>query len=515
MTRFKISLIFILSYAILCCKTIHKDTGALPKLRVSKANPHLLETEAGEPVFINNFTLWKLIEHGTREDIGEILTLCREKNYNMVSSMILGIAAWEGQDYPAGTTAYGDDAFERDSTGFPDPLRPVTTPGNDPAIPSEYDFWDHVEYVIDLAASKKMYITLHPAWGNWFSGFVHGQKPEDVLLFDDHKAYRYGHWLGTRFGAKSNVVWMLGGDRSAIYDHKTRWYTDSLTRDYRSLYHAMAEGLADGAKGVDHHDGIADYDVLVMSYHPRKWGPNSSEWFHDAPWLDFNSIQDTPADQAAYIRQDYALTPVKPTWLYEPVYEGAIHEWGVRYQAYQTVLMGGFGHTYGSDIWEFKSNWRELEALPGNRQMKFMNHVVREIWTDAQFLNRMPDQTMILEEQGSIKGRGITAVTDFETKKNSRNESSDLITGMRCKQGEWALVYSAGGKDITLDLGKLAEGEMSAYWFNPRNGTWWTDDSEGESMKPFLKKVSTGKGSYSFNPPGEAGPDHDWILVLR
>lgn len=224
--------------------SIDQPKETMPQLRVSEANAHLLETESGKPVFVNNFTLWKLIEHGTREDIDEVLMLCKEKNYNMISSVILG---WPGTEHPTGTNAYGAQAFVRDSTGWPDPLSPVTTSGSDPKDPSQYDFWDHVEYLIDLAASKEMYITLHPAWGNWFSGYVHGQKPEDVLLFDDHSAYRYGHWLGARFGNKSNVVWMLGGDRSAVYDKRTRWYSDTISRDYRHLYHAMAEGLSDGA----------------------------------------------------------------------------------------------------------------------------------------------------------------------------------------------------------------------------------------------------------------------------
>lgn len=504
----------LLAFLLLACSTEPNDEK-MPTLRVSETNPHLMETEPGKPIFVNNFTLWKLIEHGSREDIDEILTLCKEKGYNMVSSMILGIATWQGADYPAGTNVYGADAFVRDSTGWPDPLSPVTTSGSDPGDPSQYDFWDHVEYVIDCAASKKMYITLHPAWGNWFSGFVHGQKPEDVLLFDDHSAYRYGHWLGARFGDKSNVVWMLGGDRSAIYDKRTRWYSDSVSRDYRHLYHAMAEGLSDGANGVDSHDGKADYSTLVMSYHPRKWGPNSSDWFHDAPWLDFNSIQDTPIDQAMYVPADYKKSPVKPTWLYEPIYEGAISDWGVRYQAYQTVLMGGFGHTYGSDIWTFKSNWRELEALPGNKQMKYMYYALREIWTDDQYLSRMPDQSMIVGDPGSVKGRGAMSTRDFETKARKELETSDLISAMRCKDGTWAMVYTAGGRELTLDVSNLKTGKMDAYWFDPRTGTWWTGEEAADDMKPFSMDLATGQGTLTFTPPGEPGRNNDWLLVLR
>ncbi len=485
------------------------------QLRVSLTNPRLLETVAGTPVFLNNFTLWKLVEHGTREDAAEILDICRKNKYNMVSSMILGIAAWEGKSYLAGTTPYGARAFEIDPKGNPDPLKPITTPGNTFNDRVQYDFWDHMEYIIDLAAERGMYIGLHPAWGNWFSGFVHGQKPEDVLLFDENKAYKYGQWLGKKFGNKKNVVWMVGGDRSAVYDSKTKWYGATDVKDYRPLYRALAEGLADGSNGLDKPDRRADYKNIMISYHPRKWAPNSSEWFHNDPWLRFNSIQDTPIDQVAAFSNDYMLTPAKPTWLYEPVYEGAIHTWGVRYQAYQTVLMGGFGHTYGSDIWEFKSDWRELAELPGNKQMAHLNKVVYEIWSGKQFLNRLPDQALIVGDQGKTYGRGMTLVTDFETKKGQDNERSDKITAMRCKDGQWAMVYTSNGREVTLDLSRLHTGKVDAFWFNPRNGNWWVNGKEFEKPTPFDKRMNTGTGSRLFDPPGTPGAGNDWVLVLK
>lgn len=506
---------FITLFLILffCTCTDKKDeSNSLEPLRVSETNPHLIETVTGNPVFLNNFTLWKLIERGTREEIEEVLDSCKTNKYNMISSVIL---SWSGNDIEAGVSVYGDHAFQKDSIGYPDSLRPIVEQGNDFNDPEQYDYWDHVAYVIDLAAQKGLYIGLHPAWGNWFSGYVHGQKPEDVLLFDDYRAYQYGQWLGEKFGNKKNIIWMVGGDRSAVYNAKTRWYESEEVKDYRHIYRAMAEGLADGVNNINNQDGKADYGNIMISYHPRKWAPNSSEWFHADEWLAFNSIQDTPADQMVSVPNDYGLTPVKPTWLYEPIYEGAIHEWGVRYQAYQTVLMGGFGHTYGSDIWAFSSNWREYTTLPGNKQMKYLYEVVREIWTDKEFLNRMPDQSLIIGDVGKTYGRGLSAVTDFETKDKQANEKSDRITAMRGKDGKWALVYSANGREITLNLELLYKGKLNAYWFNPRNGKWQVNGNEYDDLTPFKKNVETGKGFHTFIPPGEPGRGNDWVLVLK
>ena len=198
----KYAILFVLCLTfVVCC--VNDNLRNYPEsLEKSNVNSHLLETISGNPVFLNNFTLWKLIEHGTRQDAEEILSICKENKYNMVSSMILGIATWKGMAYEAGVTSYGDHAFENDASGYPNPLEPIVTSGNDFNDPEQYDFWDHVEYIIDLAAKKGMYIGLHPAWGNWFSGYVHGQKPEDIMLFDEFKAYKYGQWLGQKFGNK-------------------------------------------------------------------------------------------------------------------------------------------------------------------------------------------------------------------------------------------------------------------------------------------------------------------------
>ena len=55
---------------------------------------------------------------------------------------------------------------------------------------------------------------------------------------------------------------------------------------------------------------------------------------------------------------DWQRTPIKPTWLFEGRYEGYFKrgycpeqwgEWQARLQAWQTVLAGAFGHTYGHE----------------------------------------------------------------------------------------------------------------------------------------------------------------------
>ena len=239
------------------------------------------------------------------------------------------------------------------------------------------------------------------------------------------------------------------------------------------------------------------------------------QWRRD--WLTFNSIQDTPYDQVVSVPYDYNLIPLKPTWLFEGRYEGATSAWAVRYQAYQTVLAGGFGNTYGSDNWKFPPNWRELVLLPGVRQMAYLYTVVREIWSDAEFFDRIPDQTLIIGDQGDTKGDGMT-IGDGDGGPISEKKaiaSSDRITAMRGNNGKWAMVYSANGRDISLNVSQLYSGKMDAYWFNPRNGMWWMNDQEFIEPVAFNKGLTTGSGSFVFEAPGIPGPDNDWVLVLK
>lgn len=43
-----------------------------------------------------------------------------------------------------------------------DPTRLATTPGANPANETEYDYWDHVDFIINRIAYKGMYVGLLP-----------------------------------------------------------------------------------------------------------------------------------------------------------------------------------------------------------------------------------------------------------------------------------------------------------------------------------------------------------------
>ena len=66
--------------------------------------------------------------------------------------------------------------------------------------------------------------------------------------------------------------WILGGDNVADTEEK------------KTIWNLVAKGITEGVAGSE------DYGRTIMTYH-CPGGNSSSQWFHAAPWLDFNMIQ--------------------------------------------------------------------------------------------------------------------------------------------------------------------------------------------------------------------------------
>ena len=474
-------------------------------LRVSD-NGRFLVRNDGSGFFPIADTAWALAWQLNRSKVEMYLQRRKDQQFNTIA--IVAFPSYAHVDVAA--NAQGDHAFEIKSGRY-DPLRPVVTPGNSAGNSVEYDYWDHLDYIIDTSAAKGMYVVLLPAWGSRVAGDWGNGKATPEIIFDPTSAYQYGRWIGQRFKAKRNIIWMMGGDRSAVYGKK----------DYRSVFRAMAEGVADGVNGINRQDGKADYSTTLMSYHPRKWMPNSSEWFHNDTWLDFNSIQDQPKDQITASELDYGLNPAKPTWLFEGGYEHrrrVYKDWQIRYQSYQTVFAGGFGITYGNmNTFHFGENvsgldepvatgkagkWESGLDDPGAMDMQHLLKLMTSFSND-QFLDRIPDQSVIDGDAGGMEGG--------EGVKSSRLQAT------RGNKGDHAMIYSANGRNIRIRMSRLMAPSMNAFWFNPRDGKWWVNDRGFANQKPFVEDIPSGPAApiREFDPPDNLGDGNDWVLVLK
>ena len=435
----------------------------LPRLKVSE-NRRFLVTETGEPFFYLADTAWELFHRLDRKQALEYLDTRAAQRFTAVQAVAL--AELDGITVP---NAYGKLPFLDE-----DPTRPAVTPGSNPSDPHQYDYWDHVDYIIDQANARGLYVALLPSWGSWVNS---GGRDKSYLT--PRNAQAYGEFLGKRYG-KKGIIWILGGDRNPA--------------GFEETWRALARGIAIGVSGKE------DYDAVLMSFHPRG-GATSSTWFHNEPWLDFNMQQDghgLPGNAKSWekIAADYSRSPVKPVLDGEPLYEdhplafrarelGYSFDAHVRQYAYWDTFSGACGHTYGNHaVWQMFAPgrkrvngplmyWQQAIHRPGAAEMQY----VRALLESRPYLTRVPDQSTVVDPL----------------------DGADHIAATR---GDgYLLVYSAQGRKFTVRMGRISGAAVKASWYNPRTGT-------SEAAGSF-----DNTGEREFVPPSE-GFGSDWVLVL-
>jgi len=436
----------------------------LPRLKVT-GDHRFLTTADGKPFFYLADTGWELLHRLDRKQAVEYLNKRAAQGYNVIQAVAL--AELDGISDP---NPYGDLPLINE-----DPARPAVTPGASFSDKNAYDYWDHVDYIVDQANARGLYIAMLPSWGRW----VNSNGRTDKALLTPENAQSYGEFLGKRYG-KKGIIWILGGDRTPT--------------GFEATWRALARGITLSVAGKE------DHDALLMSFHPRG-GETSSTAFHNDAWLDFNMHQ-TGHGLAERVRsweritKDYQLQPVKPVLDGEPLYEdhplafraaefGYSFDAHVRQRAYWSVFSGSCGHTYGNhSVWQMYAPqrkpvngpllyWDEAIHRPGAAQMGYVRWLVES----RPYFSRVPDQSLIAD---ALDGADRIAAT---------------------RGDGYAFIYSAQGRKFTVNLGKISGQQLKAWWFNPRTGT--------------AAEIATiaNTGTSEFRCPSE-GFGSDWVLVL-
>jgi hypothetical protein len=344
---------------------------------------------------------------------------------------------------------YGDRPFLND-----DPTQPKVTPGNDTADTLAYDYWDHVEFIIDRAKDYGIYLVFLPVFNATEGDGYNFLSPEN--------AYQYGKFIGDRFRDKTNIIWCIGGDVLADNDYR------------KQTWNLLAKGVNEGVAGVE------DYSKTLMTFHTRG-GHSSSDFFHDAPWLDFHMLQTWAAYTRIYqaVSKDYNRIPVKPILHGEGAYEEGpeyptkpITPLVIRKQMYWAMFAGGM-HTYGNtSVWNFGTNpeyvqkdWKLALESQGTQQLS----IARTFFESQDWWELVPDQSIIVHEVDSM---------------------NHLDAAIRSGDGKRIIVYFSEIQPLKLDLSKLAgDGIISSEWVNPENG----EKTESEEV--------TSTGIMMFTPP--------------
>lgn len=464
MKLFIASVLLVLTLVIgACSQRVQSEKKGLPTLKVSEKQRFLVD-EKGNPFFWLGDTGWLLFTKLNREEADQYLTDRAAKGFNVIQVMVLHTLNAKN--------AYGDSALINMNVATP-----LLTEGNTFEDPVQYDYWDHVDYIIGKAADKGIYIGLVPVWGS-------NVKAGNV---SSHQAEKYAEFLAKRNGNQTNIVWLNGGDVRG---------SDSI-----QVWQTIGKTLKKFAPGH------------LVTFHP--FGrTQSSTWFHTEPWLDFNMFQsghrrydqDTARNETRYgednwryVQVDYAKKPFKPTLDAEPSYEGipqGLHDtlqprWNdndLRRYAYWSVFSGACGFTYGNNsVMQFykpngkpgdygaSQSWEQAINSPGAGQMAHLKNLMLKY----QFTELVPDQSLVANQ-------------------GERYNYQAALRGEKC-----LMVYTYNGRSISLNQEKLMGDEFRLSWFCPRDGSL----IDGQT----LRKTEIAE----FDPPGDPENGNDWVLILE
>ena len=159
-------------------------------LKVSVDGRHL-EDQAGQAFLINGDTPWSLIVELTKAEADVYLEDRRSRGFNTIIVEII-------------ENEFGGP-FNRDGD------YPFLSSG-DFSQPNEA-YFQHADWVINKAAEKGILVILTPAYIGYNCG-GEGWCPE--MKADSLADLRgYGRFLGNRYKAYDNIIWMHGGDAAA------------------------------------------------------------------------------------------------------------------------------------------------------------------------------------------------------------------------------------------------------------------------------------------------------------
>lgn len=457
---------------------------------------HYLQTEHGAPFFWLGDTAWQLIHATTRAECSYYLHTRAAQGFSVIQACMLSEMAGVRKPSALGLRPFHDN----------DPSRPDAA------------YFDRIAEIVQEASAVGLYVALLPTWGDKLTASYGEGTPSwgagPRLFRKDNLdvARGYGSYLGKKFAADTNVVWMLGGDRparirgaSAALKATAKDNGIPVDEDWMPIWEAMVQGLADGL-------GRAP----VTLYHPQGGIESTSVLLNDAPWLSINGIQsghgaghDSPIWEL--IARDFAIAPAKPTLDLEPNYEdhpynpwpawdpatGYYRDYDVRKQLYRSVFAGACGVTYGHHaVWQF-----------ANARNGVINHADRD-WIRAMY---RPGGTQAVFLRRLIESRpSQTRIPDQSLLKENPANGPDHAVATRDQKGTYLFAYlPRADYDTVIDLSGI-RGPRRGWWFDPRTGigTPLEQDCDGSVLR--LKTPPLGPDtvlvidaiSANYAPPG-------------
>jgi len=313
----------------------------------------------------------------------------------------------------------------------------------------------------------------------------------------ESKAFDYGQYLGNRYKAFPNIVWIHGNDFQS-------WQNSADT--------ALVQAVARGIENIDKthiHTVELNYETSGSLQDPR--------W---APLIELDAAY-TYLPTYAQVLMEYNRPDYKPVFMVEANYEFE-HNYNVpggspnnlRRQEYWSMLSGATGQLYGSHYTSLlNKGWETNLDTPGALQLKYM----KNLFANRKWYDLIPDQDHVVMTGGydavsCFAGTMSTRIGEYLMKHvlyRMRNyglmASNNCAVAARSSDGSLVVAYMPTSRTITVDMSKLA-GRTTARWYDPTSGEY--ADVNGS---PF-----TNAGEREFTPSGaNKSGDGDWVLVLE
>ena len=395
-------------------------------VKVGPDHRHLV-TQSGAPFLVQGEAAWSLISGLTKEEAEVYLEDRQKKGFN---SIIVNLIEHK---FRGPVNRYGDGPFLT--------LGDFSTPNE--------KYFEHADWVIRKAAEKGIEVFLAPIYLGYIGtdeGWV-----EEALANGPEKCRSWGRYVGKRYAAFDNIVWLIGGDRNP---DKAREDVDAIVQ------------------------GIKEFDprhIFTAHCHPE----NSAIDQYKQGWLDLNTTY-TYNIVHGMLLGDYHRKPPMPFVLIESIYEGEHNASAVqiRRQAYWAVLCGATGQFMGNrPIWLFDPGWEAALNSTASQDMPRL----KALFNSRPWFDLVPDDKHEVVVDGLGEFRGL-----------------DYLSAARTENGRTMIAYMPTTRVVTVDMTKISGKEATAWWFNPRSGK---SDSIGQYPTA---------GKRQFTPPG----DGDWVLVL-
>lgn len=417
--------------------------GASPlfPLKVSESKRHLVDAD-GKPFLYHAEFAHELFAHLDREETEHYLETRRQQGFTVIQAFLMPPS-------PTAKNRAGHLAFAEGTL-----------------LDQPNDGWfDHVDWVIGRAREKGMAVSLVTLFMGCCAQDLHFWHPYLTMK----TARPYGDYLGRKFKAHPNIIWVHGGDR----------HPGDRFAEIREMVHAIKSA---GAPQLHTYHGHPD---------GRRRLGSSSQSVPGESWVDFNMVFFHKA-QYPQLYRDWLSTPVKPVLLGEGTSEGDGYVgWSplrVRQQTYASFFAGGCGATYMSkDVRAFNrrdDHWKKNLESAGAKQMK----IAAQFLAGRSWWDLSPD----VREEFLVSGNGFYGSDEY------------AVAGL-AHDRTWAAVYLPTQRTVRVNLDKLRQ-SARAFWFDPTSG-----ESKLIEGSPFK---NAGTAEFSSTPKNASGGD-DFILLFE